>query len=311
MYKIIQKRKYTYIASAILVVVSLTAIAMWGLKFGIDFKGGTLIRAQFTQDQEKDQIFDAVDAIGVNSLVVQKSEENTVLVRYIASTEVQNVAVQDTLKGIDEGVVFLSIDFIGASISEELKSNTLTAIVLAVVAIMFYIAWAFRSVSFPVSSWQYGFAAVIALFHDVIITVGIFAFLGKFFDVEVGVPFIAALLTILGYSVNDTIVIFDRIRENLLRSQGKEDFILLANRSINESLARSINTSGTLIVVLLAIIFFGGGSLTWFAVALSIGVVLGTYSSIFVATALLVSFYKKRHDKVIANEKEVNIESRK
>lgn len=301
MYNIIQKRKYTYIASAILVAVSFLAIIAWGLQFGIDFKGGTLIRAQFSEEQSKEQIFDAVDAIGVNSLVVQKSEENTALVRFISSTEEQNEAVQGALKEIDADVVFLSIDFIGATISEELKGNTLKAIILAVIAIMFYIAWAFRSVSFPVSSWHYGLAAVIALFHDVIITVGIFAFLGKFYNVEVGVPFIAALLTILGYSVNDTIVIFDRIRENLLRSQGKEDFVAVANRSINESLARSINTSGTVIVVLLAIIFFGGGSLTWFAVALSIGVVLGTYSSIFVATALLVSFYKQRHNKVIAN----------
>lgn len=303
MYKIVDKRKYTYIASAILVFVSLAAVVVWGLKLGIDFKGGTLIRAQFTQEPDKEYIQSSLETAGVNSLVVQESEDNTVLVRYIASTEEQNEAVQDALKEIDADVVFLSVDFIGATISEELKNNTLTAIVLAIVAILLYIAWAFRSVSFPVSSWHYGMAAVVALFHDVIITIGIFAFLGKFYDVEVGVPFVAALLTILGYSVNDTIVIFDRIRENLLRSQGKEDFVAVANRSINESLARSINTSATVLVVLLAIIFFGGGALTWFAVALSVGVVLGTYSSIFIATALLVTFYKRRHQKVAAKDR--------
>ena len=128
--------------------------------------------------------------------------------------------------------------------------------------------------------------------HDILITVGVFVILGKFWGVEVGVPFIAALLTILGYSVNDTIVVFDRTRENILRSGAKEDFEDIVNRSLNETLARSINTSLTVILVLFALVFFGGESIRYFSVALLFGVTFGTYSSIFVASALLVTIYK-------------------
>jgi preprotein translocase subunit SecF len=159
---------------------------------------------------------------------------------------------------------------------------------------MLYIMWAFRRVSYPVESWKYGLGAILALTHDVIIVLGVFAFLGHKYGVEVNIPFIAALLTILGYSVNDTIVIFDRIRENLNKVRAKKNFEDTVNRSINESLARSINTSLTVAVVLLAIIFFGGESIKYFSVALLVGIVLGTYSSIFIASAVLVEAWEKK-----------------
>jgi len=149
-------------------------------------------------------------------------------------------------------------------------------------------------VSFPIGSWEYGWGAVIALAHDLLITTGFFALFGKFLGVEVGVPFIAALLTILGYSVNDTIVVYDRIRENLLRSRTKSDFETVVNRSVNETMSRSINTSLTVLIVLAAVAVFGGEGVRWFSVALLLGVTFGTYSSIFVASALLVSRYRMR-----------------
>ena len=162
---------------------------------------------------------------------------------------------------------------------------------------MLYIAWAFRKVSRPIASWKYGAGAVIALVHDILITIGFFSILGHYFGVEVGVPFVAALLTILGFSVHDTIVVYDRTRENLLRSSAKESFPEIVNRSLNETLVRSINTSLTVIITLLAIYIFGGDSIRHFSLALLIGVSFGTYSSIFIASALLVTSYEWQKSK--------------
>jgi len=175
---------------------------------------------------------------------------------------------------------------VGPAIGKELKARTLKAILFALIAIVIYVAWVFRHVSRSISSWKYGICAIIALFHDIAIVVGVFVVLGIVRGIEVNTPFVAALLTILGYSVNDTIVIFDRIRENLpKRSEGFEDIV---NISINESLTRSINTSLTTFVALFAIYLFGGATIQNFILALLIGVIAGTYSSIFVASAVLV-----------------------
>jgi preprotein translocase subunit SecF len=168
--------------------------------------------------------------------------------------------------------------------------------VFSIIGIAVYIALAFRRVSYPISSWEYGWGAVIALGHDILITVGVFSVFGKFLGVEVGVPFVAALLTILGYSVNDTIVVYDRIRENLLRGRTKGDFESTVNRSVNETMSRSINTSLTVIIVLIALALYGGESIRWFAIALLVGVGFGTYSSIFVASALLVTRFKMKSE---------------
>jgi preprotein translocase subunit SecF len=188
--------------------------------------------------------------------------------------------------------VALRVDYINSSVSNEFKRNSLLAIFSAVVAIMVYIAIVFRKVSRPVVSWKYGLGAVVALIHDILITVGVFSVLGHFYGVEVGIPFVAALLTILGFSVHDTIVVYDRTRENLLRGSAKEKFPDVVNRSLNETLVRSINTSMTVIITLLAIYFFGGESVKYFSLALLVGVTFGTYSSIFIASALLVTSYE-------------------
>ncbi|MBA3046872.1 protein translocase subunit SecF, partial [Candidatus Falkowbacteria bacterium] len=173
------------------------------------------------------------------------------------------------------------------------KRKSVLAIIIVLIAIVLYIAWTFRKVSKPVASWKYGLAAIIALFHDVIITVGIFAVLGKFFGVEINTAFVAAILTVLGYSVNDTIVVFDRVRENLPKSE--EDFEGTINTSVNQTITRSINTSITTLLVLLSIVFFGGATIRDFILALSIGVFVGTYSSIFLASPILVIWEKIRN----------------
>ena len=182
-------------------------------------------------------------------------------------------------------------DSIGPIIGKELKRSAFLAITIVLVAIILYIGWAFRKVSRPVSSFKYGIIATIALFHDVIIILGVFSFLGHFYSVEVGISFVAALLVVLGYSVNDTIVVFDRTRENLLRS-GIDNFEKVVNKSVNETLIRSLNTSFTTLLVLCSLYLFGGETIKYFIVALMIGIFAGTYSSIFIASPLLVSWQK-------------------
>jgi len=180
---------------------------------------------------------------------------------------------------------------IGPVIGNELKSSAFWALILSLVGIVLYISWAFRKVSRPISSFNYGFIAIIALFHDIVITMGIFAVLGHFLNVEVGIPFMAALLTVLGYSVNDTIVVFDRTRENLLKAD-IDDFEEVVNKSVNETLIRSLNTSFTTLLVLAALFLFGGETIKYFVVALFVGIFFGTYSSIFIASPLLVSWQR-------------------
>ncbi len=184
-----------------------------------------------------------------------------------------------------------SFQYIGPSIGQELRNKTELAIVLALVAITLYIAFAFRKVSKPVSSWKYGITSLIALFHDVLVPLGIFSILGHLYNIEITIPIIAALLTILGFSVHDTIVIFDRIRENILR-RGMGQFEETVNWSLTQTLGRSISTVLTVEFVLVSLYFLGGQTLKYFALTLIIGITSGAYSSIFIASPLLVSWYK-------------------
>lgn len=237
------------------------------------------------------ELENSLKELDLKSLTLQSTGDGSVLIRYASEDDKVNENVIKTLTEKYPQSKNLRTDYANASVSSELKSKSLWAIFWAVAGIMAYIAWAFRRVSYPVSSWKYGLGAVIALIHDIVITVGVFSVLGHFYAVEVGVPFVAALLTILGFSVHDTIVVYDRTRENLQRSSKKEQFPEIVNRSLNETLVRSINTSLTVIITLLAIYIFGGESIKYFSLALLVGVTFGTYSSIFIASALLVTSY--------------------
>lgn len=237
------------------------------------------------------EISDILQPLNLSSITIQTSDGNSMMIRYVSEDDQTNEEVWNSIREKYPNAAQLSVDFINSTVSKELKSKSLNAIALAIFAIMAYIAWAFRKVSYPVQSWKYGAGAVIALIHDVLITTGVFSVLGHFFGIEVGISFIAALLTILGFSVHDTIVVYDRTRENLLKSSRKEMFPEIVNKSLNETLVRSVNTSLTVIVTLLAIYLFGGASVKYFALALLIGVTFGTYSSIFIASALLVTSY--------------------
>lgn len=292
MYNIIGKMKYAYVFSITLTVLSVISLFVWGLKYDIDFTGGTRMGIKFiNQIPDKSEVADMLKDLNLGSLTMQNSENNTMFIRYAVEDDKVNDSVWKKLKEKYTDAVQISVDFTNSSISKELKSKSLQAIALAIAMIMAYIAWAFRKVSRPVESWKYGLGAVIALAHDIIITTGSFSALGHFYGIEVGIPFIAALLTILGFSVHDTIVVYDRTRENLLKSSRNAIFPEIVNKSLNETLVRSINTSLTVIITLLAIYIFGGASIKFFALALLVGITFGTYSSIFIASSLLVTFY--------------------
>jgi preprotein translocase subunit SecF len=296
MYNIIGKRKFFYVFSGVLTVLSIISLSVWGLKYGLDFTGGTLMEVQNIRAQNED-IKSALVEAGIQDAVVTPTQNDSVLIRYGNSDDEKNKAVLAKLREKFPDIQNTRLDYIGPSISAELKSKAIWALAVAVVGIAAYIAYAFRRVSRPVESWKYGVGAVVALVHDVLITVGIFSILGHFANIEIDTTFIAALLTILGFSVHDTIVVYDRTRENLLRSAAKEDFGETVNRSLNETMARSINTSLTVIITLLAIFIFGGESIKNFTLALLIGITFGTYSSIFVASALMVDWWKAQMKK--------------
>jgi len=289
-YRIIQKRKFFLGIAAFAMLASIVFLSLWGLNFGVDFKGGSLLEAEFSGYQPSIAEIQAALAGDVNNLVVQPTNDSVIL-RFREDSEETHQAVVASLKENikdKEGASFKELQFnsVGPSIGKELKSKSFNSIIIVLIMIITYISFAFRKVSKPVASWKYGVAAVIALAHDVLFILGAFSLLGHFYGIEINTPFIAAVLTVLGYSVSDTIIVFDRIRENLPKS--REDFENTINVSVNQTMSRSINTSLSSILALLAILFFGGDTVKDFALALTIGIFVGTYSSIFIASPVLV-----------------------
>lgn len=290
--------KIYYIFSSILIVASLLSLFLYGLKFGIEFTGGSIIEVNFENNQPtNDQISKAISDLNLNlgEVIIQPTGQTGVILRLKEIDEATHqkiIAKLNDLSKMEEK----RFDLIGPSIGDELKRKTNTAVVLTLLAITLYIAFAFRRVSKPVASWKYGIASLIALLHDVIIPLGVFSILGKLYNIEVTVPIVAALLTILGFSVHDTIVIFDRIRENILR-RGGFSFEETVDWSLNQTFGRSISTVATVLFVLFAIFFFGGETLKYFALALIIGITSGAYSSIFIASPILVTWHKKDQKK--------------
>jgi preprotein translocase subunit SecF len=294
-YRIIQKRKFFLPFSTLAVIASIVALFLWGLNFGIDFTGGSLLEVQYQNYQPSiTEIQASLKDANLHNLVVQPTNDS-IIIRFQENTESFHQAAVKQLQSIIKdkpGASFKEVQFdsVGPSIGQELKSKSFNATAIVFMMIIIYIAIAFRKVSKPVASWKYGVAAIIALIHDILFTLGVFSVLGHFYGIEVNTPFIAAILTVLGYSVSDTIIVFDRIRENLPKSQ--EDFENTVNRSVNQTLVRSINTSVSSTLALIAILFFGGDTIKDFALALVVGIFVGTYSSIFIASPVLVVWDK-------------------
>ncbi len=291
---VIKYRKLWLSVSTVLVLISIVLLSVFGLRFGLDFVGGSLMEVQYEEKQASvSQVNQTLSELQLGSLTVQPTE-NSIIVRFSQTDEETYLAVSSALNSLSDdlgNMEELRFDSVGPSIGQELRSKSFWLFLAVLIIIIIYIALAFQKVSKPVSSWRYGLAAIISLFHDLIITMGVFVLLGIFLNTEINTPFIIALLMVLGYSVNDTIVVFDRIRENLPRSE--DSFEETVSNSVNQTLARSINTTLTTLFALTAVFLFGGDSISDFVLVLMIGILLGAYSSIFLGSPLLTLFKGK------------------
>ena len=329
---IVKNRKFFYFISGLVVVLSIAALLTWGLKFGIDFTGGSLLEVAYTGSAPTPQeITQALATAGIHGSSVRPTGLPADLpaeadaqaegsparqslgaggaqvgeTGYLIRTPFLPPALYDAVKkslSADGKWQYEEKQFnsIGPTIGSELQNKAIYAILLVLVAIALFIMFAFRKVSKPVSSWKYGLIALIALAHDVIVPVGVFAILGHFLGAEVDTLFVTAILVVLGFSVHDTIVVFDRVRENLHKNHErnmKEPFEETVGKSIAQTLNRSINTSLTVVLVLLALLYLGPASAYYFVLALLVGIVSGTYSSIFLGSPLLVTLEKMQAKK--------------
>ncbi len=284
--------KYSKVWVGFAITVSVLAvlfISIWGLKPGIDFTGGSLMELEFKAERPTPEaIVTSFEELGVKNTSVQKAENLSLIIRTSFLKEDKHQELLKKIKEISGNNEFIEQRFetIGSSVSNQLRQRALWAIIFVSIGIILYVAYAFRKVSQPVKSWKYGALALVAVLHDLLLVMGVFAILGHFKGIEVDVAFVVALLTVLGYSINDTIVVYDRIRENLIH-RGNRSFSDVVNDGLNQTLARSINTTLTTLLPLLALFFFGGATIHNFVLALLIGIASGAYSSIFIAAPLL------------------------
>ena len=289
MLDIIGKKNWYFLISLLVIIPGLISMSLWGLKLSIDFTGGsrlTLLFPQSVNQQTLDNVKKSFSEEKTEIVTIQQSN-NSLIVRTKPINEKQDAKILANLKTKIPQVKQDEFDTIGPTIGGETAWNALKAIIFASILIVIFIALAFRTVPRPTSSWKFGICAIIALIHDILVLLGIFSLLGHFFNVEVDSLFVTALLTVIGFSVHDTIVVFDRIRENLRHTIDMQ-FSQVVNNSILQTLNRSLNTSLTALLVLFTLLVFGGSSLHWFIIALLVGIASGTYSSIFNASALLV-----------------------
>lgn len=294
----IKYRKIFYVISIVLVGLSIVSIFIFGLRLGIDFTGGSSLELTYkTQPPSAQKIKENLETLELEELSVQKKGEKGIILKMKSIEEETHQEILERLKKlaeIEEGSQ--SFQSIGPVIGQEVKRKTKIVIFVTLLAILIYVALSFRRISRPIKSYIYGITSLIALCHDVLIPLGILAFLGKFQGVEITIPIITAFLTVFGYSINDSVVVFDRVRENLLKRRDPT-FEITVEKSLNQTLIRSFNTSLTTLFVLFAIFFLGGATLKYFSLTLILGIFLGTYSSIFLATPLLVSLHQFRERK--------------
>jgi len=281
------KRNWLFLLSLLIIAPGIVFLIIApGLKPGIDFTGGSSITLEFTADVDQTDLRQGLAGQGYPDAIVQKMADRTFFIRTKELQEEEKVALVESLESrlSPEGTQVLSFDLVSPVVATETVVNAFWAVLAAAVGIFFYVWWAFRSVPSPL---RYGMAAIVALLHDAMVVVGVFAILGVLFDIEVNTMFLIALLTVIGYSVNDTIVVFDRLRENVLLYPNRT-LTANANLSISETIGRSLNTSLTLLLTLAALLLFGGATIRNFLWVLLIGVIAGTYSSLAIATPFLV-----------------------
>ncbi len=291
MTRLASKRKLWFTISLLVIIPGLISLIFSGLKLGIDFTGGTLWEVRFAQPAVASDVESALRGEGLDSVIVQRSgpaNDETFLIRMpeIAEGSAEKAELTEALQSEVGPFTELEYATVGGALSSQIRNRAILAVAIASIGILLYMAYAFRNTQNPL---LYGSSALVAMLHDVIIVIGIFSILGLLFNVQIDALFITALLTVIGFSVHDTIVVFDRIRENLAKHP-EESFEQIVDYSLAQTIVRSLNTSLTVIFTLLALVLFGGGSTRMFVLALLIGVVSGTYSSIFNASQLLVAW---------------------
>jgi len=283
---LIKNRKWWYLLSLLIIIPGTLSLAIWGLKPSIDFTGGTEV--EFSGTKDKTKVEELAKAEGIENFNITISGNGLIFRTKVVEAEKEKKLQADVETQIS-GAKQVRIDTVGPSISKEITRNAFIMTIAACLVIIIYIAIMFRKVPKPANSWEFGATAIIALLHDALVVLGIFSLLGHFYNVQIDPLFITAILTIIGFSVHDTIVIFDRIRENLVRGS-YPDFETTVSVSVYEMLPRTINTSFLVWVILLVLYLFGGESVKYFVLALVIGVFSGTYSSILNASPLLVTW---------------------
>ncbi len=293
---VITYRKLFFTLSALLLAISIIAMVYFGFNVGIDFKGGTITQVTYQNRPEQTEVKEALDSLELGNYTLQATGDKGYVLRTkeLSETEKSNLLSKLNITNTHPFTLD-NYNSIGPVVGNELRKKALTAIAVVILCIVLFITYAFRKVSEPVASWKYGLATIVALLHDVVIPTGLFVIYSHFTGGEIDVLFVSAILAILGYSVHDTIVVFDRIREHLSinhQDRKKENFDLTVGKSVTETFGRSINTSLTIFLVLLVLYFIGGVTTKDFAFVLLIGVIVGTYSSIFVASPLLVTLEK-------------------
>jgi len=286
----VSRKQWFFLISGILIAAGIISLAVFGLKLGTDFAGGTSMTLQFSPSVEQSQLREEMAKLGYSEATIQNAGEGSFIIHIqeITSDEAQALAQQLGTE-LDSQVEVTDYYLASPTVGAETARNAGLAVIIAAVAMLFYIVWAFRRMPSP---FRWGTCAVIALIHDVFIIVGIFSILGWLAGVEIDALFITGLLAVVGYSINNTVVIFDRIRENVSRHISP-DFAVTVNSSIVETLGRSLNTSLTTLFVILALFLFGGATVHYFVLVLLLGVIIGTYSSICISSQLLVVWERR------------------
>jgi len=287
MFNTLKYYKIWFTVSGLILLFGVISLLTYGLKLGIDFKGGTLTELKFDQSFDIAKVKEVIDRQKITNYQLQTTESNGLIIKTESIEKDKHdqllISLQKDVGNFQE----IKFDSIGPTVGKELQKNALYQLLIVSLGIVAYIAYAFRKVPKPVTSWRFGWSAVIALLHDLLFVLGIFSILGHYKGVEIDSLFVTAMLTVLGFSVHDTIVVFDRIRENLKIYAGQSmEYII--NHSIAQTIVRSLNTSLTVLFVLLTLLLFGGETIRYFVFALFIGVIVGTYSSIFIASPVLM-----------------------
>lgn len=294
--RILDYYKYLFALSGIILVLGIASIGIFGFHLGVDFKGGTVTELAFKQPFEQDKVRAALDSNNIQGYQLQSTGENGLIIKTGSLSKEAYDKLAGEIRTQAGDFEEKRFDSIGPVVGEELKRKAIYQLIIVSLGIVLYIAYAFRKVSRPITPLQFGVAAIVALVHDLLIVLGIFSLLGHFYNIEIDSLFVTAMLTVLGFSVHDTIIVFDRIRENL-RVYAGQSIEFIVNHSISQTLVRSLNTSLTVLFVLLAMLLFGGETIRYFVLALFIGIAAGTYSSIFVAAPMLVLWQNWRNKK--------------